>query len=50
MTPFTPEQKKEHSNFDQCFICRKKFNYNKNSKYYKNLKKVKDHDQYTGIY
>ena len=50
MTPLTPEQKKEHSNFDQCFICRKKFNYNKNSKYYKNLKKVKDHDQHTGIY
>ena len=50
VTPLTPEQKKEHSDSHECFICQKKFNYNKNSKYYKNLKKVKDHDQYTGIY
>ena len=49
-TPLTPEHKNQHSKSDKCFICQKKFSYDKKSKYYKNFRKVKDHDNYTGIY
>ena len=50
MTPITHEQQKKHSESDKCYICNKKFIYNKKNKYYKNLMKVKDHDHYTGKY
>ena len=50
MTPLTPEQQKKHNDSNKCYICQKKFNNNKKSNYYKNLKKVKDHDHYTGIH
>ena len=50
LIPLTTEQKKQHIDSDKCFICQKKFNCYKKSKYYKNFRKVKDHDHYTGIY
>ena len=50
MTQLTPEQQKKHDNSKECFICNKKFIYNKKNKYYKNLMKVMDHDHYTGKY
>ena len=50
MTTLTTEQEKQHSDSDKCFICQKKFNCYKKSKYYKNFRKVKEHDHYTGIY
>ena len=50
MTPLTPEQQKKHNDSEECYICNKKFIYNKKNKYYKNLMKVMDHDHYTGKY
>ena len=50
MITLAHEQQKKHSESDKCYICKRTFITNKNNKYYKNLKKVKDHDHYTGIY
>ena len=50
MTPLTTKQEKKHIDSDKLFICQRRFNNNNKSKYYKNLKKVKDHDYYPGIY
>ena len=41
---------KKYSKSDKCYITTKNFITNKKNKYYKNLKKVKDHDHYTGIH
>ena len=49
MTPLTPDQEKKHNDSYKCYICQSKFNDNKKSVYYKNFKKVKDHDNYTRI-
>ena len=40
MAPLTPKQKKQHSESDNCFICQKKFNYDKKVNVTKNLKKL----------
>ena len=37
MTPLTPEQEKKYNDSDKFYICQRKFNNNKKSKYYKNL-------------
>ena len=37
LTPLTSEQKNNHSDFDKCFKCQKKFNNNTKSIYYKNF-------------
>ena len=50
LSPLATEQEKEHNDSDKCFICQKKINCYKKSKYYKNIRKVKDHDHGTGIY
>ena len=50
MTPLTSKQEKKHIDSDKCFICQKRFNNHKKSKYYKNFKKLKFNDHYTGIY
>ena len=34
----------------RCYLCNQYFNTNKQSKYYKNYKKVRDYCHYTGIY
>ena len=50
MIPLTAGQKKNYNNFNKCFICQKKFNTIKKSKFYTNFKKVKYHNYYTGIH
>ena len=40
MTPLTPEQKKQYSESDKCFICPKKLNNNKKVIIIKNLEEL----------
>ena len=48
MTPLTDKEKETHENQKVCYNMRKKFCTFKKSKYYKNFKKARDHDHYTG--
>ena len=40
MTPLTPEQKKQYSESDKCFICQEKFKNNKKVSITKNLEQL----------
>ena len=42
--------KRNTVNLTSVTYVKKKFIYDKKNKYYKNFMKVRDHDQYTGIY
>ena len=48
--PLKDDQKIKHKESTHCYYCNQSFNTNKQSKYYKNYKKVIDHCYYTGIY
>ena len=50
MIPLTDDQKIKHKESTRCYLCNQSFNTNKQSKYYKNYKKVRDNYYYTGIY
>ena len=50
MTPLTTKEQTKHDNSEKCHICNKKFITDEFNKYYKKLRKVKDHDHYTGKY
>ena len=50
MIPLTRGKKEYHENQNKCFICDKRFCYDKKSKNYKNYEKVHDHCHYTGNY
>ena len=50
MIPLTDDQIIKHKESTHCYYCNQSFNTNKQSKYYKNYKKVIDHCYYTGIY
>ena len=50
MLPLTDDQKIKHEKSKRCYLCNQYFNTNKQSKYYKNYKKVRDYCHYTGIY
>ena len=43
MKPLINDEKKQYEESKECHICKKAFNTDKKSKYYKNFKKVKDH-------
>ena len=45
----TKKKKKIYENAEDCRICKKLFNNKKKSKYYRNFKKVKDHNYYNEI-
>ena len=46
----TKDEKLKHEECEKCHICYRPFNTNKESKYYHNFKKVRDHCHYTGKY
>ena len=46
----TKDEKLKHEECEKCQICDRPFNTNKESKYYHNFKKVRDHCHYTGKY
>ena len=46
--PLTDKEKETHENKKVCYICEKEFSKYNKSKYYKNLKKVRDHCHYMG--
>ena len=48
--PLTDDQKIKHEKSKRCYLCNEYFNTDKQSKYYKNYKKIRDHCHYTGIY
>ena len=48
--PLTDDQKIKQEKSTHRYLCNQSFNTNKQSKYYKNYKKVRDHCNYTGIY
>ena len=50
MIPLNCDQEIKHNESTHCYLCNQSFNTNKQIKYYKNYKKVKDHCYYTGIY
>ena len=50
MTPLTTQEKKEHEESDIFYICEKVFVTNEKHPKYSKLKKVMDHDHYTGKY
>ena len=50
MLPLTDDEKIKHKESKRCYLCNQYFITNKQSKYYKNYKKVRDHCHYTGIY
>ena len=50
MTSLTDDQKIKHKESTDCYYCNQSFNINKQSKYYKNYKKVIHQFFYTGIY
>ena len=50
MSPLTTKEQATHNNSDKCHICNKKFITDESNKYYKKLRKVKDHDHYNGKY
>ena len=49
MLPLTDDEKIKHEESKRCYLCNQYFNTNKQSNYYKNYKKVRDHCHYTGI-
>ena len=50
MLPLINDEKIKLEKSKRCYLCNQYFNTNKQSKYYKNYKKVRDHCHYTGIY
>ena len=48
MTPLTDEEKRSHKKSKYCHICETKFSYDENNERYKEYRKVRDHDHYTG--
>ena len=50
MTPLTDDKKIKHEGSKKCYLCNQSFNTNKQRKYYKNYKKVRDHCHYIGKY
>ena len=48
MIPLTNDEKEYHENRNKCFICNKRFCYDKKNKSFRNFKKVRDHCHYTG--
>ena len=50
MIPLTKEQKQYHCSQQKCFLCLKPFVYEKDNEDYMKLRKVRDHDHYTGQY
>ena len=49
MTPLTDEEKRYYENQKTCYICQKRFCYNKKQeKMYKLYRKVRDHCHFTG--
>ena len=50
MIPLTDDQKIKHEKSKRCYLCNQSSNSDKQSKYYKSYKKVRDHCHYTGIY
>ena len=50
MTTITDDEKIKHEESKKCYLCNQSFNTNKQSKYYKNYKKLRDHCHYTGKY
>ena len=50
MLPLAGDEKIKHEESKRCSLCNQSFNTNKQSKYYKKYKKVRDHCHYTGIY
>ena len=50
MDPLTFEEQQKYNDSRECYICKKKFIFDKKSNYYKNFMKVRDHNHYTGKY
>ena len=50
MLPLTDNEKILHDNQKVCFLCKKEFCTDKNSKEFKKMQKVRDHCHYTGKY
>ena len=50
MIPLTDDEKIKHKGSKRSYLCDQSFNINKESKYYMNYKKVRDHCHYTGKY
>ena len=50
MIPSTDDEKIKYEESKQCYLCDQCFNTNKQSKYYMNNKKVRDHCHYRGKY
>ena len=50
MIPLTDDEKIKHEESKRCYLCDQSFNTNKESKYYMNYKKVRDHCHYTSRY
>ena len=50
MNPLTNNEENQYQNSEKCHICEKPFLPDKKDKYYKKLRKVKDHCHYTGKY
>ena len=50
MIPLTRDENEYHEKQNKCFICDKRFCYDKKNKNFKNYKKVRDHCHYTGKY
>ena len=48
MIKLTDNEKEQHKNSKRCFLCNKGFSCSRESEHYKNYKKVRDHDHYTG--
>ena len=48
--PLTDDEKIKHKESKRSYFCDQSFNTNKESKYYMNYKKVRDHCHYTGKY
>ena len=50
MIPLTDDEKIKYEESKQCYLCEQPFNTNKQSKYYMNYKRVRDHCHYAGKY